>query len=111
MSRSASYSFEWKDLGNLAEGRPNLGSTMNVAVYRLMQYTLRDVMAKRLSAEQCSVILRDAGELAGREFCRNILDCSLPFNGFVSSSRKSCRSSRSASSGWKVPIWRGWSSC
>lgn len=84
MSRNESYSFQWKDLGDIKEGRPNLGGFTTVAVYRLMQYTLRDVMAKRLSAGQCSIILREAGELAGREFCRNILDCSLPFNGFVS---------------------------
>lgn len=83
MATNAAYSFQWKDLGNLEEGRPNLGNSLNVAVYRLMQYTLREVIAKRLSAEECSSILREAGELAGREFCRNVLDCTLPFNGFI----------------------------
>lgn len=79
-----SYSFQWKNLGNIEEGRPNLGSTMNVAVYRLMQYTLREVLIKQFSPEQCGAIFRDAGELAGREFCRNLLDCSLSFNDFIS---------------------------
>jgi len=36
--------FDWSMIGNLAEGRPNLGATMDVAVYRLMQFTLRDVI-------------------------------------------------------------------
>ena len=36
--------FDWSMIGNLTEGRPNLGSTMDVAVYRLMQFTLRDVI-------------------------------------------------------------------
>jgi hypothetical protein len=79
-----SYSFNWENLGDIEVGRPNLGGTMSVAAYRLMQYTLRHVMGKRLPAEQCSTILREAGELAGREFCRNVLDPSLPFNGFLS---------------------------
>jgi predicted hydrocarbon binding protein len=83
VSENEKYSFQWKDLGDIKGGRPNLGGTMSVAVYRLMQYTLRDVMVHRISAEHCSSILREAGELAGREFCRNILDCSLPFNGFT----------------------------
>jgi hypothetical protein len=39
--------FKWKMLGNLAEGRPNLGLTTDVSVYRLMQFTLRDVQHQR----------------------------------------------------------------
>jgi predicted hydrocarbon binding protein len=78
-----SYSFQWKDIGNIEEGRPNLGPMTTVAVYRLMQYTLRHVMGKQFSSEQCCSVLREAGKLAGREFCRNILDTSLPLNPFV----------------------------
>ena len=35
--------FNWSMIGNIGEGRPNLGNTMDVSVYRLMQFTLRDV--------------------------------------------------------------------
>ncbi len=80
---SSGYHFRWQDLGNIEEGRPNLGSQVNVAVYRLMQYTLRDVIANRYSEEVANELLREAGKLAGKEFCHNILDRSLPFNGFV----------------------------
>ena len=36
--------FKWNDIGDLNEGRPNLGQSMPVAIYRLMQYTMKDVL-------------------------------------------------------------------
>jgi predicted hydrocarbon binding protein len=78
------YQFKWKDIGDIEQGRPNLGSDINVAVYRLMQYTMRDVMIKMLSVGKANEILREAGRLAGCEFCLNILDRTLPFNEFIS---------------------------
>lgn len=83
MFKSESYRFQWKDLGDIDEGRPNLGSLVNVAVYRLMQYSVRDVMNRHLSIEKATELLREAGKLAGTEFCMNILNRSLPFNEFV----------------------------
>ncbi len=83
MFSSASYRFQWKDLGDIDLGRPNLGNLMNVAIYRLMQYTLRDVLNRELSAETADRLLREAGFLAGTEFCLNVLDRSLPFNAFM----------------------------
>ena len=83
MFKCDSYRFQWKDLGNIEEGRPNLGNMVNVAVYRLMQYTLRDVLNRSLSVERSGELLREAGKLAGTEFCKNVLDRSLPFNQFV----------------------------
>lgn len=77
------YRFRWEDLGDIDEGRPYLGSQVNVAVYRLMQYTLRDVISRRYSEEEANDLLREAGKLAGREFCINILDRTLPFSGFA----------------------------
>jgi len=83
MSNEAKYNFEWKDLGDIAEGRPNLGPTTQVAVYRLMQYTLRDVLEKRYGPERTNDIFIQAGYKAGREFCNNTVDTSLDFNGFI----------------------------
>ena len=79
------HHFQWKDLGNISEGRPNLGETTNVAVYRLMQYTMREVLATKYGADMAGTILQEAGFLAGQEFCRNLLDVQLDFNGFVAS--------------------------
>ena len=77
------YNFQWKDLGDIELGRPNLGNTMSVAVYRLMQYTMRDVLNRKLSPEIAGELLREAGLEAGLEFCRNMLDTKLPLNDFV----------------------------
>lgn len=43
--------FEWTMLGNVDEGRPNLGLTTDVSVYRLMQFTLRDALIKEYDVE------------------------------------------------------------
>lgn len=77
------YDFQWADLGNLEDGRPNLGDTAPVMVYRLMQFTFKDVLSKQLGRENTSKMFIEAGTLAGREFCRNVLDCSLPFTEFI----------------------------
>lgn len=83
-TQGSNYEFKWKDLGDIEKGRPNLGPTTSVAAYRLMQYTLRDVLGRSLSVEQANEILRQAGRVAGREFCLNLLDRRLPFPEFVS---------------------------
>ncbi|OQX19509.1 MAG: 4-vinyl reductase [Desulfobulbaceae bacterium A2] len=77
------YNFVWKDLGDIATGRPNLGPDMPVLVYRLAQYTMREALAQRYNQETASILLREAGWIAGREFCKNVLDCSLEFGAFV----------------------------
>jgi hypothetical protein len=38
------YPFTWDLLGDLDKGRPNLGRSTRVEVYRLMQFCLRDVL-------------------------------------------------------------------
>jgi uncharacterized protein len=75
--------FNWDKLGDLAEGRPNLGPDVAVSVYRLMQYTLRDILESRLGSASAREIFVDAGRLAGSEFCKNVLDTKLGFNEFI----------------------------
>lgn len=77
------YRFKWQDLGDIDTGRPNLGATTSVAVYRLMQYTLRDVLITRYDPETASDILREAGRVAGCEYCANVLDAGQDFSSFV----------------------------
>ena len=43
--------FEWSMLGDIEEGRPNLGPMVHVAVYRLMQFTLRDILIRDFGVE------------------------------------------------------------
>ncbi|MEW6665071.1 MAG: V4R domain-containing protein [Thermodesulfobacteriota bacterium] len=83
MFKAVGYRFQWKDLGDIETGRPHLGANMPVAVYRLMQYTLRERLIRRLSTEEATDILREAGWRAGTEFCANVLDRSLPFDKFL----------------------------
>ena len=77
------YMFDWSMIGDIGEGRPNLGTTMDVAVYRLMQFTLRDALIKEFDTETADRIYYNAGELAGREFCKNMINKNNDFNGFV----------------------------
>lgn len=83
MEPNTKYNFEWKNLGDLELGRPNLGTNTHLAVYRLMQYTMRDVIEKHLGPEKTNELFVEAGFMAGSEFCKNVLDCSLDFNEFV----------------------------
>jgi predicted hydrocarbon binding protein len=75
--------FDWSMIGNIGEGRPNLGNTMDVSVYRLMQFTLRDVLIKKYDAETADSIFYEAGKHAGQEFCRELITQKDDFDGFV----------------------------
>jgi len=65
--------FEWSMLGDIQEGRPNLGPLVHVAVYRLMQFTLRDILIRDLGVEEADRIFFEAGKKAGEQFYENIL--------------------------------------
>ena len=45
------YPFSWDLLGDIQLGRPNLGSYTRIEVYRLMQFTLRDVIEKHFGKQ------------------------------------------------------------
>ena len=80
--------FTWKNLGNIKEGRGNLGEEMPVLVYRLMQFTLLDTLTKDFGREKANDYLRNAGHLAGLEFAKNVLDLKADFNTFVANLQK-----------------------
>ena len=77
------HKFTWQDLGNLEEGRPNLGLSVPVLVYRLLQYTMRDVLISELGVDKANDFFIKAGRLAGAHFCKNMLNLELGFNGFI----------------------------
>jgi len=76
--------FSWSQLGDIKTGRPNLGLKVPVMVYRLLQYTFRDVMIEEMGAEKTDELIVKAGKLAGRQFCENVLECNVGFNEFIS---------------------------
>jgi hypothetical protein len=73
--------FQWSMLGDIKEGRPNLGPMVHVAVYRLMQFTLRDVLIRDLGVEKTDQIFFEAGKEAGKAYCDNILTEKKDLNG------------------------------
>ncbi|MCL2121217.1 MAG: 4-vinyl reductase [Clostridiales bacterium] len=75
--------FSWENLGDIKTGRGDLGEEMPVLVYRLMQYTMLDVLSKAHSMDTANEYFRQAGFLAGVEFSKHALDKSLDFNAFV----------------------------
>ncbi len=83
--------FSWRNLGNIKDGRGDLGEEMPVLVYRLMQFTLLDVMAQKMGIEAANDFLREAGHLAGMELARNALDLSVDFNAFLSNLQQTLR--------------------
>jgi len=83
--------FQWQNLGDVKGGRGDLGEEMPVIVYRLMQYTLLDVLSKEFGLEQANDYFRSAGYLAGIEFARNVLNLELEFNSFISHLQESLK--------------------
>ena len=75
--------FDWRMIGNIGEGRPNLGNSMDVSIYRLMQFTLRDVLIKEFDVETADRIFYEAGRHAGKEFCKELITQKDDFNEFV----------------------------
>ena len=91
--------FSWASLGNIKEGRSNLGEEMPVLVYRLMQFTLFDVLSREFGKEEANRYLSKAGYLAGTEFARNILDLKVDLDIFVANLQKALEK-------WKIGILR-----
>jgi len=83
--------FSWAALGDVAEGRGDLGEDLPVIVYRLMQFTMLDVLSKAHGVDKANDYFRDAGFLAGTEFAKNVLDLSVDFDAFVADLQKALK--------------------
>ncbi len=75
--------FCWENLGDLEIGRPNLGLMAPVLVYRLMQYSLKTVLAEKLGPQENKAIFIEAGRLAGEAYCHQLLDTQLYLDRFL----------------------------
>ncbi len=85
------YSFSWDLLGNLDEGRPNLGKKIRLEVYRLMQYTFRDVLEQDFGTEKTDELFFRAGVIAGKEFYQHVIGDGLEFNDLIKKLQVSLR--------------------
>ena len=81
-------SFSWEGLGDIGEGRTNLGFDMPVIVYRLFQYSLKDILTREYGDEMSGNLYRAAGHLAGTHFARKVLDLSGDFDYFITNLQK-----------------------
>ena len=79
------YEFSWDLIGDIEAGRPNMGTNVSLALYRLMQYTFRDVLEQHFGTETCDKYFYEAGELAGKVFFEQFLKDfkELPLSSFV----------------------------
>jgi predicted hydrocarbon binding protein len=63
------YEFTWDVIGaDLEVARPSMGTTLHVEMYRLLQFTMRDVLEQRYGTEVVDDLFFDAGVLAGKSF-------------------------------------------
>jgi predicted hydrocarbon binding protein len=83
--------FSWEDLGDIEAGRPNLGQQVPVFIYRLLQFTLRDVFIAHHGVEAARAIFVEAGKLSGHELCSKLIPPGLEFNQFISALQKVLR--------------------
>ena len=79
------YEFNWDIIGDLYEGRPNLGDQVHLILYRVMLFTLREVVVKQFGNEEGNKIFHEAGDIAGRFFFDHFLKAhkDLPLDGFL----------------------------
>ena len=80
---SRRYQFYWELLGDIDSGRPHLGNQTRLEVYRLMQFTMRDVLEARFGTPVADEVFYAAGKMAGQAFYEHFLGQASDFDGFV----------------------------
>lgn len=85
MEPKRQYEFSWSLLGDIGLGRPNLGNKTRVEVYRLMQFTFRDIIEKRHGTEEADKIFYESGLLAGKAFYDEVIGKPANLEAFCSS--------------------------
>ena len=77
------YAFSWDLIGDIELGRPNLGPTTRIEVYRLMQFVFRDVLERHFGTERTDDLFYEAGKVAGTEFYKKFCGGITDLNEFV----------------------------
>ncbi|MDG4476691.1 V4R domain-containing protein [Thiovibrio frasassiensis] len=86
-----SLQFDWSLLGDIEWGRPNLGPQTTVAVYRLMQFTLRDAIISHTDVATANRIFYSAGQSAGKAIYGHLLKSTQDFDGFIAELQETLR--------------------
>ena len=82
-STQRKYEFSWDLLGNIAEGRPNLGPMTRLEVYRLMQFCFRDILEQDFGSTKADEFFFRAGYLAGGHFYDHAIGPTPDLGAFV----------------------------
>lgn len=85
------YAFSWDLLGDVELGRPNLGPTTRIEVYRLMQFVFRDVLERHYGTAQTDALFYEAGKLAGTQCYEQFFKGIKELNEFVRSMQQTLR--------------------
>jgi predicted hydrocarbon binding protein len=83
-----------KSLGDVSVGRPQLGESMPVLVYRLFETAIHGALVEEYNQEQADHLFRKAGHMAGTFFAENFLNKDQPFEDFISQLQEKLSSMR-----------------
>jgi predicted hydrocarbon binding protein len=85
------YEFNWDETvgADLQIARPHLGPNTRIEIYRLFQFTLRDVLEQHYGSETADTLLREAGFLAGKAFFEKFLGSAADLSSLAKAIQKS----------------------
>lgn len=91
MGNQRKYQFDWDNTvgADMQLARPSLGPITRVEVYRLFQFTLRDVLEQRYGSEVADDLFREAGVMAGKAFFDKFLSDAKDVSNLVTKIRES----------------------
>lgn len=64
------------------KGRGNLGEMLPVVVYRMMEFSIKEELQRRVGKETQVEVFRGAGRRSGEYFAKNMLDLNQPLDFF-----------------------------
>lgn len=65
--------FNWADIGDISAGREHLGESVSVALYRMLQFSVRNSAIKHVGVETANKIFFDAGFASGVAFFNEMM--------------------------------------
>jgi predicted hydrocarbon binding protein len=76
MKNQRKYRFDWDNTvgADMKLARPALGPDTKVEVYRLFQFTLRDILEQHYGSDEADNLFREAGVMAGKAFYEKFLN-------------------------------------
>ncbi len=87
------YQFCWSLLG-IEDARPNLGMKIDLELYRLMQFTLRDILEKKYGREAVDEAFFEAGILAGVNFYKHYIQPVANMDEFIHKTQRILKEKR-----------------